>query len=595
MDNDVAWDLTYLFKGYDDPQLREIPTKVNTELEQYVSSYRGAIDVPEMTPTRLRKLLDDYERLLLLPYRLGMFANLSLAANQNDKNAQKLANTAQSLRTTVNTQLSFVKVELGRLLDERLPEFLSAPELQEYTHFLTRRKEEYAHTLSEEEEQLIVEKNQYGINNWKNLQQELVAKRSYTVVVEGKEQTIGFGKSRGLVSHPSREVRREVIDKVMNGLAEDREVYAYCLRSVCGDHLQMSKRRSYDNIRASSYFANDVTASMIESLVTTVEQNVDLFQELLLLKAKELGTDKLLGEDLMTDLSTGETPTFTWEEAEKLVVEAYSSFDKEFGEKARAIFDVHRIDAASRVGKRAGAFCYPDFFNKSAFVLLSFSGTSDNLRTLAHEMGHAIHSTFLGESQPFLNYGVPMVMAETASIFGEMIMFNRLLEGASPVVRKTMLLNQLFRNCTTVFEVCSRVRIEDQFYQTMQAGHFLDADTASKIFEEERRKYFGDAVEWRPNQEYEWCWKPHYYRTDLRYYNYPYVFAALFVFALYAEYRVNGEAFIPKYKELLKAGSSAPPLVLGREIMGIDMADPDFWKMGISEMRNILAEIKELE
>ncbi|MFW9991498.1 MAG: M3 family oligoendopeptidase [Candidatus Odinarchaeota archaeon] len=597
MVHNIAWDLSTLFKGLDDPEIENTISWIKEKASSIVP-YKGKI-TSEMAPEDLLEMVQNYEATILEIRRVYSFANLSAAVDQNNKEALALFNTIQNLRTGISKQLSFVKIELGNLLGENGEKYLASPILVTYRHYLKKMLRGQPHILSELEEQLIIEKNQFGVNAWSQLQEQWVGTRTFDIQFpDGKIKTIPFGEYKGLAAHPDRAVRKEVIKKVMGGLGRDAELYVTCLRSVCADHLQTSKRRKFSSPMESSFLTNDVTKEMVESMVAVVEANVNIFQEVLRLKAKLLGTGKngkLQGEDFLFPLPSEGDRLFSWANAKKLVVESYAGFDSDFGVIARQMFDNNRIDASPRIGKRVGAFCAPDYKAKSAFILTSFTGTVDSIMTVAHEMGHAVHQTLAARQQTYFNSRTSFVLAETASNFGEMILGEKLLVSTTnDEIRRTVLLNRLLDTLETVFEVGSRIRIEESFYKAIENGEYLDAKKASELFNKGRQKYFGDAVEWLEEQVYEWCWKPHYYMHNLRFYNYPYVFANLSVLALYAKYRKEGKAFIPKLKQFLAAGGSRSPLELGKEIMGVNMGDASFWELGVGEIRKTLEEVKKL-
>ncbi len=598
MTQEIAWDLSSLFKTLDDPEINKILEEASKKAIGIESKFKGKINTSEMTPELLLELIQTTEQLSLSIDRVNQFARLSVSADQTINQAQALFNTAQTVDTEVAKKLSFVEIEMGKLLAERKKEFLNAPVLEDYKHYLEIILRKNSFNLSEIEEQLVLEKDQFGINEWQKLQNKWLGTRSFELEIEGATIKIPFGEYIGYASHPSREVRKETVTKVLGKLGEDAEIYAASLRAICADHVRTSKRRKYPTVFESSLIINDVTFEIIEALITAVETNIDLYVDGLLVKGKALGTSKLLGEDFYAPIPADEELKYTWDEAKEIVLQSYGEFDPEFGQYIQRFFDENRIDASPRHGKRAGAFCSSDYSSQSAFILQSFNENVGSVITLAHELGHACHAHYYGKNQSYFNTDTSFALAEIASEFGSMLVTDKLLTTIeNDSIKRSILFNQLLGYSgflTAVFEVGSRTYFEKSLYEAIENGKYLDPPKIADLFMESRKKYFGDAVEWLPEHKWAWCWKPHYFRTDLRFYNYPYVFAELVVLSLYGQFKKEGkESYVPKFKKLLSAGSSKSPLELGKEI-GVDMANPAFWELGIGEIRRLLEELKKL-
>ncbi|MFX0210825.1 MAG: hypothetical protein ACFFDT_32905, partial [Candidatus Hodarchaeota archaeon] len=372
MTQEIAWDLTPLFKSLDDPEIAKTIKMTSKTAIDIENKFKGKINIPEMTPEILLELLQTTENLKLPIDRVFQFAYLSASVDQTNKQAQALLNEAQTALIDFDKRLSFMKIEIGKLLAERKVEFLDSPILSNYHHYLEKILRSHPFTLSETEEQLILEKDQFGVNEWEKLQYKWLGTRSFELEIEGKTETIPFGKYIGYASHSKREVRKEAITKVLGKLGEDAEIFATCLRAICADHVQTSKRRKYPNYMESSLIINDITLEMIEILISAVEANIDLYKEGLLVKGKALGTPKLLGEDFYAEIPSDEELKYNWEDTKEIVLETFYEFDSEIGDYIQSFFDGNRIDASPRQGKAVG-FCSSDYSSQSAFILLSFT------------------------------------------------------------------------------------------------------------------------------------------------------------------------------------------------------------------------------
>jgi oligoendopeptidase F len=298
--------------------------------------------------------------------------------------------------------------------------------------------------------------------------------------------------------------------------------------------------------------------------------------------------------DIVAPLPNAPELKFTFEEAEALVTRAYSRFDEEYATAVKEIFAKQRIDAPPRFGKRNGAFCASYYTGKSAFILDNFAGTLNDVYTLAHELGHATHDYYASRKQTMLNTSMPSVVAETASIFGELLLTDLLLrESRSAEERRQVLCMVLDEAGMTAFQVTARVWFEQTLYSSIQRDQYLDYKTICSYWTSARDRIFGEAVTWFPEMEAEWTMKPHYYMANYRFYNYPYVYAQMFVYALYERYLEEGKAFVPKLKQALSAGSSVSPLEIGR-VVGLDVAALEFWGNGLKVFERFIEDLQKI-
>jgi len=283
-----------------------------------------------------------------------------------------------------------------------------------------------------------------------------------------------------------------------------------------------------------------------------------------------------------------------WEEAKEIVEEGFTEFNEEFGEIAATMFGQNRVDAKPRPGKRAGAFCSTHYEGQSAFIMLSYNENMSSLATLAHEMGHAVHAYYITREQPLLHSSMGMPLAETASEFGSLLFNLKFMKEAKEETEKKAVLFDMVDNFMIVmFEVASRTLFETGLYEAIDNDEYLNPERINEIFWDARQQVFGDAINWLPEQAYHWCWKPHYYISGLRYYNYPYVFGEFSVLSMYAAYRKDKTEFTRNYKEFLKAGGSRHPSEMFTELFGFDLTAETFWQAGIDELRNFVNQCKD--
>ncbi len=588
--NEISWDLSEMFKSHDDPAIDKKIDWLIHKSDEIVEKYKGKIN--SFDAAGVLELLKDLESLLSELGEYSQFASLSFVANMTLPENQKLFNTAREISSTIDSKITFVDIELGQLLTDK-PELINVPELKEYRHFLEKMKRKAPHHLSEAEEKLIIEKDKYGVTAWSQLQSQWLNTRKFEVEVLGEKKVLSYGEANGLLTHPDRKTRESAYRAIYSGLGKDEIVFSSALRSICSDWVQVSKRRKYNSPMHQSLIDNDVDQEIIDNLMKAIENNVDIYRRYLRLKAKIMNLKLLKNWDVVAPI-TSEEKEYSWEDAKKIVTDAYINFDEPYAESTKEMFAKNHIDASPRFGKTNGAFCSGCYKLRNSYVLLTFSNNLENLYTLAHELGHATHNYYTFREQSILNSRAPMVIAETASIFGELLLTDLLLTQTQEKELKKSILGRILDGAgMAIFQVSARVFFERSLYEAIERGEYLDGETIANYWVEARDKIYGDAMEWFDEMKWEWAMKPHYFMANFRFYNYPYVFAQLFVYSLYKKYKKEGKDFIPKFKALLAAGGSKSPKELGEQ-MGVDITKADFWDLGLQQYAEFIDELEQL-
>jgi oligoendopeptidase F len=575
---EIVWDLTELFSSVSDPSIEKAMAEAKVLADSFEKKYRGKI--ADLDSASLIGSLQELEAFEVKTGDLSLFASLVFSANMTLPEVQTLYDKVSKLEAELGMQLAFFSLELGAIVKTK-PQIIDDPILANYHHMLERVQRRVAHQLTEVEEQLIIEKDQFGVHAWSELQSKWLNTRRFEVTVLGEKKTLSYGEANGLLTHSDRAARESANRAIYGLLGRDGEIFASALRSICNDWITVSKRRRYDSPMESSLLNNDAEQKIIENLLGAVESSSGSYRNYLKIKAKLMNLPILGNHDIVAPLPDEPDLKFTFEKAENLITNAYSRFSPEYSAAVEEMFTKRRIDATPRFGKRNGAFCASWYRGRSAFVLQTFNDTLTDVFTLAHELGHATHDYYMYRVQTPMNTSVPSTVAETASIFGELLLTDLLLEEAkSDEQRKAVLCLVLDEAGMTAFQVTARVWFEQALYGSILKGEYLDYPTICKHWTGARDRIYGDAVTWLPEMEAEWTMKPHYYMPNYRFYNYPYVYAQMFVYSLYDRYLEEGKAFVPKLVEALSAGSSISPIEIGK-IVGLDVADPSFWKGGL--------------
>lgn len=588
---DIAWNLTEIFPSTTDPSVEKAIDGLTTTAKRFAGKYQGKIK--NLSAKDLLKCIEEFEAYQAKLDDISLYANLAFSANMTLPETQVLHDKVAKKEAELGKMLAFFELEVGALISKK-PKIISDPSLANYKHALERLRRQVAHQLSEVEEQLIIEKDQFGVKAWEELQAKWLNTRMFEVEVEGKKKTLSYGEANGLLLHPDRATRESANKSIYGQLGQQGEIFSSALRSICNDWINVCERRKYDSPMHASLIANDINQQTIDNLQESIENHASLYRRYLKLKAKMMGLPKLGCHDIMAPLPDAPKMKFDYEKARDLVIDAYSSFDEDYASAMRDMFAKNHLDSSPRFGKQNGAWCASWYNGKSAFILDSYNGTLHDIYTLAHELGHATHDYYWERSQTITNGNIPMVVAETASTFGELLLTDLLLSRAkSDGEKKAIICSVLDGAGMAAFQVTARAWFEQNLYSAVKQGEYLNYETICKYWTEARDRIYGDSVEWFSEMQAEWTMKPHYYLANFRFYNYPYVYAQLFVYALYLKYLEEGKKFVPKFKKVLSAGGSISPVEIGK-IVGFDITSPSFWKLGMKQFEHFVEELEKI-
>ncbi|MFX0026599.1 MAG: M3 family metallopeptidase, partial [Candidatus Hermodarchaeota archaeon] len=369
-ENDIAWDLTEIFSNTKDPKITESINSLEKIANELVKKYKGEINSPDFSAKDLLELIRKHEKFTANLDELKLYANRLYDGDQNELLAKGLKNRIDDFETKILKEITFIDLEIGKLIKER-GDTITHPILEGYKQYLKKFKRQVPHLLSEVEEQLILEKDQYGVKAWSKLQSEWLTSRSYIVNVEGEEKSLSYGEANSLLTHPDRNTRISANKSIYGTLGKEEIVYSTALKNIFSDWLKIAERRKYNGPMHHSFIINDTTQEIIDNLMNTIEKNVGVFQRYLQLKAKILGFPKLSCADIYAPLPNAPKKTITWEETKELILEAYRKFDNTFENIVRDMYESNHIDAAVRKGKVNGGYCDTWYNGKTCYILLS--------------------------------------------------------------------------------------------------------------------------------------------------------------------------------------------------------------------------------
>jgi oligoendopeptidase F len=572
----VHWDLSHLLNGAgeQDPAaaVEAMLDDSQRRADAFAEAHAGKI--AELDGPGLVAAMHDLAELQELLGRAGSYAVLSFSENTADPARGALLQLVQERGTAIETTLLFFELEWAALDDARAEELLATDGLDFARHHLETARRYRPHLLSEPEEKVLAEKNLTGRSAWTRLFEEQAS--SITVDLgEGEPASLEVALSR--LFAPDRDVRADAAERVTRALEPGLRVRGYVLNTLAADKAVDDRLRHFPHWLASRNLANEASDESVQALIDAVRARYEIPRRWYRLKARLLGLDRLADYDRMASV-TSEDVRIEWPDARAIVQETYSTFSPELGDVVQRFFDEAWIDGPVRPNKRGGAFCSYTVPSVHPYVMLNYTYKRRDVLTLAHELGHGVHAA-LGGRQGVFHIATPLTMAETASVFGETLVFGRLLEQAeTPESRLALLAESIEGSIATVFRQIAMNRFEHLIHTNRREAGELSLDRIGDLWRESQEELLGDAVDVTENYRTWWSYVPHFISTPG--YVYAYAYGQLLALAVYGRYEEEGDAFVPAYLELLSAGGSRSPEELGR-IVGVDLADPGFWDKGL--------------
>ena len=582
---DLTWNTALLYPTPDSPELEADLGSFDKLAADFRSSYFEK--VAGLDNASLLAAIVEYESLQNRMAKPFCYAHLLFAADSGNEVFRALSQRCSELGSRLSQQLLFFDLELMELEDARFESFRSFPEAANYLHFLEGIRKFRPHTLKENEERLLTRKDLTGARAFTKLFDELSASFSYSMEVDGVQKELTGEELLSLLHHTSPDVRFRAMTLFLERHGEHGIVYNSVFNNMALDHGQEMELRHYQTPIQPTNIGNEIPDEAVEHLMSVTEANYSLAQEYFRIKAGMLKMEKLRNCDIYAPVAEAER-SYNFDEARDLVVASYRDYDPEFGSITEAFFTERRVDVLPRTGKSGGAFAMGISPDLPPFLLLNFTGTLRDLATIAHEAGHGLHFV-ISQKQSLLNYHAPLPLAETASVFGEMLLTRRLLDTETdPVVRRSLLCAKIEDIIATTFRQTVLTRFELRLHNERTLG-LLSNDRIAEIWLEENGKLYGDSVEMIPAYRWGWSYISHFIHS--RFYCYSYTFAELLVLALFQKYREDGDSFKPGYHSLLESGGALSPADTAA-LAGIDITDSGFWQKGYDVLAELIEELK---
>jgi len=580
-----GWNLTELFASFADPAINQAYQDLEASTEKFVSQREEL--KPEISSEKFLQLVRDLEEMNKLGYRLYGFASLNFAANTQDQTAQINIARFQQFEAEMENRSLFFSLWWKALDDANAARLLDAS--GDYRYWLEQMRNFKPYTLTEPEEKIINIKNVTGRSAHDMLYDSITNRYVFKVEVNGETKELTRGELMALVRTADPDLRARAYQELYRVYGEDApilgQIYQNIVRDWKNENVSLRGFASPISVRNT---INDLPDEVIDTLLDVTRKNIGVFHRYFRLKAQKLGMEKLRRYDIYAPLAESDK-RYSFQEGADLTFEAFDRFDPKFAGLAKRVFDQGHVDSEVRKGKMGGAFCSTLGPDLTPWVMLNYQGKSDDVSTMAHELGHAIHSMMAEEHSLFTQHAC-LPLAETASTFGEMTLTDLMLERETDEsVKQDILFGQLDDAFATILRQIYFALFEREAHSMIANNASVDELNAAYLAN--LKEEFGDSVDVSDEFKYEWVSIPHIYGTP--FYVYAYAFGQLLVFALYKRYKEEGESFKPKYMRILSAGGSLAPIALLAE-SGMDVTKAEFWQGGFDVIDGMVKKLESL-
>lgn len=581
----TRWSLNDLFPAPDSPELQAAFQQLDRQVGEF-EALRPRLN-ETLSAADFLEILDRLEAIQSLAQRVNAYAALFFAEDTQNPTALALLQRSEQFFAELSNRLLFFSLWWKELSDEAAAPYLEAAGDRRY--WLEEMRHFKPHTLGEAEEKIINLKNVTGASALNTLYDTLTNRYVFRLKVDGKVQKLTRGELTMYVRHPDARLRAAAYRELLRVYGKDAPLLGQMYQTLVRDWFnEQITLRHFASPIAARNLANDIPDDVVDTLLEVCRRNAPLFQRFFRLKARWLGMKKLRRYDIYAPV--GETERrVPFEQAVTRVLDSFERFHPQVAAAAERVFAENHLDSQIRRGKRGGAFCLTATPQLTPWVLVNYQGRIDDVSTLAHELGHAVHS-LLAAHHSLFTFHPSLPLAETASTFGELLLVERLLEEESdPAVRRDLLFAQVDDAYATILRQAYFALFERQAHEMVQQGATLEE--LADAYMNNLREQFGEAVVLSDEFRWEWVSIPHIYNVP--FYVYAYAFGQLLVLSLYEQYRKEGEAFKPRYLRLLAAGGSASPAQILREA-GVDIHLASFWQGGFDVVAGLIEQLEAL-
>lgn len=580
-----AWSLADLFPAADSPELKEAFKEL--EISAAALESKRPLLTDKISQKEFLDIISELEAGYRIGHRVASYAELLFSSDTQNQSALGLIAKTDQLLSEIRNRTLFFSLWWKDLADDIAASLMK--NAGDYSYWLEEMRHFKPHTLTEAEEKIINTKNVTGVSALNTLYDSYTNRYVFKVEVDGEVKELTRGELMSFVRSDNPDLRARAYQELYKVYGDDAPILGQMYQTIVRDwrNEEVTLRHHKSPISARN-LVNDLPDEVIDLLLETCRKNTSVFERFFKLKARLLGMEKLRRYDIYAPVAKADKD-YDYTKAAAKVLQSFGQFDERFARLAERVFAENHLDAEVRKGKRGGAFCATATPDLTPWVLLNYQGKTDDVATMAHELGHAIHS-MLAEHHSLFTQHANLPLAETASTFGEMMLVDQLLaEETDETVRRDLLFKQVDDAYATIQRQAFFAMFEKQAHQMVVEG--ASVEEISDAYLENLKSQFGDAVELADEFKYEWVSIPHIYQVP--FYVYAYAFGQLLVLSLYKQYKAEGESFKPRYIQLLAAGGSEAPMKILSDA-GVDVRKPEFWQGGFDVLSGMVDKLEKL-
>ncbi len=588
----VNWDLSDHYKDISDPNIKADKKQIVKLVEAFISKYKGKISSPTLTAKLLANSLKDGQAIWELVYKYTIFAHLLKSKANHDEETGKFCQDAEEFYTQISSKLTWFGLERKEISDDVFSKIIKDKSLSPYKHSLKHERIFKPFVLSEKEEVLLTKTSPVGGSSLVRLFDLVTSTTKVELEVEGKLKSLTFSELSPYLSyHPKRSIRKKAAKAYASKLNESFRIYTLILNTLLLDSKTLDEIRGYKYPQHPTFLGYEIKPSTVNKMADVISSKYNICERYYLLKKKLLGYKELHEWDSYVLPYKNVQGEYTWTQAKNVVLSSFKRFDPSFFETAKLFFENNWIDADVTFGKSGGAFCSYNTPNRHPYILLNYNGKPSDVTTLAHELGHGIHAC-LSKGLPLAEFWPSTTVAEIASVFAELLVFDELYKNAKSKKEKINLLSEKLQNSfATVFRQNAFYLFEKDIHNHRRQKGELSFEEINSYYQNNLQKMFGKSLKLTNDHRLRWIPASHFYHYD--FYVFTYAFGELLTNALYAKYKKEGKSFVDKYTRALKLGGSKNPYQITKA-MGVNINDKDFWNEGLSMLESYVNEFEQL-
>jgi len=578
---DVIWNLDDLYKGFNDPGLELDIQTCEKEADELAKTYKDKVAL--LDEHELFALVNRLENLDILLGRLMAYSFLFFITRTEDATASALLQKIEELTSRIGKKTVFFRLEWNQLEDSRANELLSFESLEDYKHYLNALRKFAPHLLSHPEEEILQEISPVGRSAWLVLFEKLMGQIKFGEQSRTEEEVLSD------LYHPDRMVRKLAAKELTEGLRANQHILCHIFNTLAAEKMISDRLRKYNSWINYMNMENELEEETVETLINAVASRYDIVARYYSLKAKLLGFDKLYDYDRYAPVPGFNDSSISWNRCREIVLDSFAGFSPRMAEVAKLFFEKNWIHAPVQKGKRSGAFAHPCVPDVHPYLMVNYTEKLRDVSTVAHELGHGIHQ-YLAADKGYYNSHTPLVLAETASVFAELLVFQaqlKILDNENQ--RRSFICQKLESIFATVFRQISMNRFEEKMHQGRREHGELSVEMLSDYWLETQKTMFSDSVTLTDDYGIWWSYIPHFLNTPG--YVYSYAFGELLVLALYSIYEKQGDLFVERYFDLLSAGGSDTPYNLLKPF-DINLTNSSFWLGGLEVIDMMLQQVE---